>query len=444
LLTHIKALGTRVPIAAVVCATFGVAAGYLAVVHPKLALVLVGGGVVIALIARSPVSIALLVAPAAFNVSRLTLGHGIAFPDVVLAIATVLSFPALSKFGTPKGVSFIRRWFAVYMMAMAVIVLLHPSGRSLIEAVHRTLLVGGALNVGAWIYLAGKTRLALRILAVVATVAGVICILDGAHHRFHIAAQPLGLQKDYVGSILGLSLLVILAAPDELEISTRWRVVCVIAIGGGLAASQSRGAMLGLVVGVAVWFLRSHSSNRRRSFLAAVVIGIGFLAFSGYLVKSQLADRTATQNTNSVAVRTKTEAATLNLWRTAPVIGVGINYFDDPKYQEMNHFLVAPTNVVVQALAEGGIVLAAGFIIFELGALSVLVRHRNALAVAALAMVADRLAHGMLDIFWTAGNSSLPWLIAGMGMAQASVDGRNGASELEPVEASPPIPAPSS
>ena len=76
----------------------------------------------------------------------------------------------------------------------------------------------------------------------------------------------------------------------------------------------------------------------------------------------------ATQNTNSVAVRNKTESATIALWRTSPVVGVGIYYYTDPAYQEMSRWLVAPTNAVVEALAEGGIVLAAGFIIFNVGA----------------------------------------------------------------------------
>jgi hypothetical protein len=145
------------------------------------------------------------------------------------------------------------------------------------------------------------------------------------------------------------------------------------------------------------------------------------------LVSGQVSDKTATQNTNSVAVRNKTEDATIALWRTSPVVGVGIYYYNYPQYQEMNRFLVAPTNAVVEALAEGGVVLAAGFIIFNVGAISVLLRYRNPLAVAGLALVADRLTHGMVDIFWTAGVSSLPWLIVGLGLAEASVLGRKAA-----------------
>ena len=238
----------------------------------------------------------------------------------------------------------------------------------------------------------------------VGAVVGVIFFIAGAAHGFRSTASlPLGLNKNYVGSVLGLSMLVALAAPRELELKPEFRYAAIAAMGGGLVASHSRAAMLALVVGIFVWFFRTHSDYRKRGFIIAAVLAAGFLTYASYLVSGEIANKQATQNTNSVAVRNKTEDATIALWRTSPVVGVGIYYYTDPAYQEINRFLVAPTNAVVEALAEGGIVLAAGFIIFNVGAVSVLLRYRNPLAVAGLACVADRLAHGMVDIFWTAG-----------------------------------------
>jgi hypothetical protein len=430
--TFFRSLWTRIPAAPLVCALFGLTSGYLAVREPKLAAVFIGIGIVLALIARSPISIAVLVAPAAFNVSRLSIGHGIALPDAVLLIATLLSFPALARLGTPRGVTNVRRWFAVYLVAMIVIVLVHPSGRSVVEVFHRTLLVDGAVGVGAWIYLGGKTRLALRLLVGVAVCVGAVYFIFAAAHGFRsTSAQPLGLDKNYVGSVLGLSMLVVLTAPSELDLQPSWRYAALAAMGGGLVGSHSRAAMVGLVVGIIVWFLRTHSEYRRRSFFIGSLLAAGFLTYATYLVSGQVAHKLATQNTNSVAVRNKTEDATIALWRTSPVVGVGIYYYTDPAYPEMNRWLTAPTNAVVEALAEGGVVLAAAFIVFNVGAIGVLLRYRNPLAVAGLACVADRLAHGMVDIFWTSGNSSLPWLIVGMGMAEAAVMGRAATGESE-------------
>jgi len=228
-------------------------------------------------------------------------------------------------------------------------------------------------------------------------------------------------------------MLVVLTAPSELDLQPSWRYAALAVMGGGLVGSHSRAAMVGLVVGIIVWFLRTHSEYRRRSFFIGSLLAAGFLTYATYLVSGQVADKLATQNTNSVAVRNKTEDATIALWRTSPVVGVGIYYYTDPAYPEMNRWLTAPTNAVVEALAEGGVVLAAGFIVFNVGAIGVLLRYRNPLAVAGLACVADRLAHGMVDIFWTSGNSSLPWVIVGMGMAQAAVMGRAATGDSEDI-----------
>ena len=431
--TYFQTLSSRIPAAPLVCAVFGLAAGYLAIRKPILAVALLGLGVLAALIARSPISVAILVAPASFNVSRLSLGSGIALPDVLLLIATLLCLPALARLGTPIGVTRVKRWFGVYVIAMIAIVLIHPDLRGLFEVGHRILLVVGALSVGAWIYLEGHTRLMLRLLIGVAGGVGLVVFIADAAHGFSSSASLLGLNKNYIGSVLGLCILVALAAPGDLDLKPELHYAAIVAMGGGLVATHSRAAMGSLVVGIFVWFFRTHSDYRKRSFIIAAVLAVGFLTYASVLVSSQVSDKQATQNTNSVAVRNKTEDATIALWRTSPVVGVGIYYYNYPQYQQMNRWLVAPTNVVVEALAEGGVVLAAGFIVFNVGAISVLLRYRNPLAVAGLALVADRLAHGMVDIFWTAGDSSLPWLIVGMGLAEAAAIGRKTGEEADPV-----------
>ncbi len=420
-LDALRSLWDRIPAAPSICLLLGLAAGYLAIRHPKLAIALLGAGALVALFATSPIAIALLAAPVSFDVSRLSFGNGISLPDIILIAATLLSLPALARLGTPRGVTNVRRWLLVYVVGMAVAIAVHPTGRGIVEAGHRTLLVAGALSVGAWIYLDGKARLALRLLVGTAAVMGALAISVGAVHGFRTPAQPFGIQKNYLGSVLGLTMLVVVAAPAELHLRQRTRYASLVVMGGGLAATHSRAAMLGLVLGILVCFFRTHSDYRRRSFMATAVLALGFLSYAGYLVQSQVSDTNATLNTNSVAVRNKTNAATLALWRTSPIVGVGVYYYNDPKYQAMNRFLVAPTNDIYEALAEGGVVLAVGFVVFQVGAASVLLRRRNPLAVAGLALVADRLMHGLVDIYWTAGNSSLPWIIVGMGLAQAAV-----------------------
>lgn len=418
--------------AATICILFGLAAGYLAASHLKAALILFGAGAVVGLFAVSPISIALLCLPSVFYTGRLSIGSGIALPDILLLIATVMSLPALARLGTPRGVSNVRRWMLVYVIAMLVSLAAHPSAKGLIEVGHRTLLVSGALGVGAWVYQGGKTSTALRLLVLGGVVVGVLCIFAGAVHGFARPAQPIGLNKNYAGSILGLTILAGLGAPDELGLPQLLRNSALVVLGGGLAATHSRGAMLALVGGVLVLFFRTHTDYRRRSFRMGAVVAIAFLVLGGVLVKDQLANVQATKSTNSVAVRSQVEAEARSLWHTSPIVGVGVYYYELPSYQALSHWVQAPTNEIDEALAEGGIVLLVGFLVFHVGAAAALFRRMNPLAVTGLAMVADRFIHGMADIYWTAGNASLPWIIAGMGLAQAAALNRSSDDGLRP------------
>ena len=271
--TYLRSLWTRTPVAPLLCALFGLTSGYLAVREPKLAAALIGFGVVLALIARSPIAIAVLVAPASFNVSRLSIGHGIALPDAVLLVATVLSLPALARLARlaesqVSGDGSPSTWLPWSSSSSSIRRL-----AALMEVFHRTLLVDGAVGVGAWLYLAGQARLALRLLVGVATCVGAVYFIFGAAHGFASTAyQPFGLNKNYAGSVLGLSMLMVLAAPGELDLQPTWRYAALAAMSGGLIGSHSRAAMVGLAVGIIVWFLRTHSDYRKRSFVIGSVL----------------------------------------------------------------------------------------------------------------------------------------------------------------------------
>ena len=57
----------------------------------------------------------MLVAPSAFNVSRLALGQGIALPDIVLAIATLLAFAIGSVLGALLAWPNTGRLFSIFV-----------------------------------------------------------------------------------------------------------------------------------------------------------------------------------------------------------------------------------------------------------------------------------------------------------------------------------------
>jgi hypothetical protein len=402
----------------VVTVAISVATGLLASSRPKYAAALLGGGVLLAFVARSPVNIAVAVAPSVFLIRRLPLGSSLSISDAILASAVIVSLPALVSMQPSQSARKIRRWFALYVGALSVAVIANYSGRSLLELLHRIVLVAGALMVGCWIASENRQRLALRWLVAGACVLAIAADIYALTHNF-AAAQPLAFQKNYVGSILTLTLIVMIAAPRELGIRREITTVLVVLVLSGVLASQSRGAMVGTAAGAFACLIRStgrDAQHRRATIASSVIVAavLGYVAF--YSVQVQRSDVQATKTTNSIAVRTQVEEYARKLWGTAPFTGVGIRYYTDPAFQARSPLVQGPNNAVDEALAESGVVGAAGLIIFLSGSIAVLARRRHPLAIAGLGLVVARLAHGMVDIYWTAGNSALPWLIVGMGV----------------------------
>jgi hypothetical protein len=71
-------------------------------------------------------------------------------------------------------------------------------------------------------------------------------------------------------------------------------------------------------------------------------------------------------------------------------------------------------------LATGGIIGLLGFLVLIFGSLRLLWRLPAAAGTLAFAVLLSRVIEGQFDIFWVSASGSLPWIIAGMGLAAAS------------------------
>jgi hypothetical protein len=107
--------------------------------------------------------------------------------------------------------------------------------------------------------------------------------------------------------------------------------------------------------------------------------------------------------------------------REHPWTGVGVG-----NYVEATSFSVLRTNdphqVILLQAAEGGYVLAASFVLLVVGAMLVLRRTRHVdVGIAAAAVMASTVAHGLVDIYWVRGTPVLSWLLVGMACAGLAV-----------------------
>jgi hypothetical protein len=341
---------------------------------------------------------------------------GISYSDVFLAVAVVLAIPAVIGSSEVRRLRAALVGLGAYLSCLLPTVILHPSARAEFEWTHRLLLIGGALLVGAWVAQEGLTRPALRGLTIVA------CLVAAAAIEFSISsgfapASPIGLNKNFIGALLAAVVVLVAIAPGHVGLSPRRQTVVLLVLATGLVASQSRGAMLAAVAGLLVAFTldpRGHSRwVRGMSVLVAVVLA-GFAYVS---IRDQLNQSQAEARIGSIGVRSNVESVTRGVWRTSPITGVGLKYYNTGNF---GHFAVAANNDVDNELAESGIIGLIGFVALQGTVIAAGARRRRSgkLVAAAVGIVVAHLLHGMVDIYWSAGVVTLPFLILGIAMAK--------------------------
>jgi hypothetical protein len=401
----------------------GTMAGFLGTRDAKLGGLAVATLVILLLVSRRPVVLAVVAVAGVYAVQRLGAtnatpgsGSGVSYSDALVASATIMALPALA--GTPE----LRRLrsagtaIAVYLALLLPSVLANHSDRVYFEWLHRLVIVGGALLVGAWLVREHAERAALRAFVAVSTVIGALACYDTLSNGLH-PASPLQLNKNLIGSLLAVAVVVLLAATHTLRLSLVVRFAAVAVVAGGLLSSQSRGGELAAVLGLLVAFVLDPGSHQRRTKIFAAVVGLGVAVFAGLSIHTQLQQSTVDFRNSSAGVRFNVEDVTHEVWRSSPYVGVGLKYFNAGVY---GPYAQAPNNVVDNELAESGLVGLAGFVLLQIGTIAAAVRRRaSPLAPVAAGAVAGQLLHGMVDIYWAAGVVTLPFVLLGIALAKS-------------------------
>ena len=374
--------------------------------------VLLTGAVVGLLVAlRWPACIWFLALPANFAYWRLG-GSGLDFSlaDAVLALAFVAALPHVPWRSTTLQV--VQRFYAFYSALVIVSVVVNPTRIALISLAQRSVMVVGAVCVGAAIGAKGKVDAALRVLFAASTVVGLAAVQYSFAHDFE-AAYPFGMHKNLVGAILSMTLLVAFLTRTECRLP-RWILGFMqLAMAAGLVASQARGATLSLVAAIAVAIVRRPSFLRNPLVIGAICVAsvVSWAAFQ--TVEVNTGDRF-----DSVNSRIITYDATIALWQKQPWVGVGIKFWRDPTYAGQTGF-GEPHSMFVSALGETGIVGAvalAGFL-SAIGALAW--RRRGALWTAVVLVLVARVVEAQFGIFWAANTGSMVWLLLGLAIGDA-------------------------
>ncbi len=360
-----------------------------------------------------PVAIMSLAFPATFVVRRV--GPSVfdsSVADVVVFLAAIAALP----FVPWRNRRFRDALFMTlgYGAVISLAVVNHPSLSAAIEVPHRFVMAMGAISVGAALAFLGRERGALRLLVAYAAAISVIAVIDSLSRHLG-PAYPLTMQKNAGGFLLAASFLVLFLSHRRLG----WPPWAVRLAGGliliGLAATQSRGAILSLLLVFVVvalqhtWHQRLRRLRRAAPLILLAAIGLGTVGFLSFQSESAL-HQGSNYKFGSIGSRETTYRATFSqVIKPHPVFGAGPKWFREPDAPS-----VEPHNLLIDELSSVGLVGLAAFLIFLWALFRLCRRCDSPYAELAWTVLLLRVLATMVDVFWAAGPNTLPFLLIGL------------------------------
>jgi O-antigen ligase len=376
--------------------------------QPGVALGLAAVALVAALLVRGTPTLIVAAVPAVWlsEIVRLA-GGALSIADAVLIVAAVAAVMRLdlSNRHLRSALLFVAGFQALQLLALAHAFAPYAAQ----EWAHRLLLLAGGLMIGAALVTTGRLAVATRLFIAGGLVIAVLSVIFAAATRF-APAYPL-LNKNYAGDLLATACLIVLFAPRDLTRLGRLRVPIVVVLALGLAATQSRGAVVGLGCGLIVYAL----FRRRFDGLSVLVV---LAAVSGVIVVAVMLGGEAQieqqQQYGALFYRQQDLQQALAVWQSSPLLGSGIRFWQSGTYALQGD----PHNVLVLTLAESGAIGLLAFAALLGGVITLVIRRRSDLAVLALALLTARLVHGLFDVYWVHGSLAIPWILAGAALAR--------------------------
>ena len=330
-----------------------VLAGYATTSMTALVMV-VGGAVVTVLCFLFPVAMMVMVFPATYAYWRVGPAvAGMSVTDLLAMLGTIAALPYV-PWHSP---AFKRALLATSMYAVMIGVsdIAHPTKATIAETGHRFILVMGAICVGAALARLGRARLAMRVMLGSSAFVALVAIYSTISRHFQ-PGYPLGMQKNSAGVLLTMSFVMLFTGARVVALP-RWLSF---SLGGlllaGIAASQSRGSGLALVVVFAVYVMRNgwQGQFRKIAKLAPVIIAasIAILVIAAVTYTGRDAKLTGVQSRyNTVGSReTSYNAAIEKVFLPEPLFGGGLKWFNLP-----NAPGIIPHDLVVSELSEVGL-----------------------------------------------------------------------------------------
>lgn len=379
----------------------------------------------------TPMAIALMSMPALFVAQRVGLGAGdLSASDVALAAAFGTAV-LLGKRPYSAPLRAMLLFNGVYQFATLFTVIVNPFLANTVEWFHAWLLISGALVVGWSLGRAGYAKLALNLMlfAALAIAVGtaITAILQYAGGNFgEVYPQwPLPMHKNFAGTVMAFVAIALFTNPDWVSWSRRVQWVSFWALLIAILMTQSRQALIGLVVAIIVVVVRRGIRGNDRFFLLLVIP-------AAWLVLVTVNDQIQSQNRfNSLYQRLDWFKEVYAFWKHSPIFGHGLRYW----YTDVTSPF-QPPQAELEVMASAGVVGLVAFVAMWIGFFVVLWRVDPRFGTLALVAVGSRFVQAQFDLFWVAAQVSIPFVIAGICLGAQALDvERRARLDLDRVEA---------
>lgn len=363
----------------------------------------------VVLTGSAPMAIPLLAMPALFVVERVSIGVGdLTASDVALAAA----FGSAVLLGKRPYSAPLRQllWLnLIYQFATVFTVIINPNLANTIEWFHAWLLVSGSLVVGWALGRAGFARIALSLIVGAACVIAIGTVFTALfqYARGDFSAiypeWPWSMHKNFAGTAMAFAAVIAYLRPAWVGFSEWWMRRALWLLVFAILLTQSRQAIIGLVVVILVAVARRGVTGRSRLTLLLIIPAV-------WLIASMVIDQINSQNQhNSVFQRLDWLREVYAFWKHSPIFGHGLRFWyynEEVPYQ--------PPQAELEVVASAGVVGLIGFLVMWVGILVVLWRVDPQYGTLALAMPLSRIVQAQFDLFWTAVQSSVPFVVVGI------------------------------
>ncbi len=386
--------------------------GALAVGHLKIGLGLAALVLVAGVVMADPVLLPVLALPGALLIQRVGgASTNLSLADLLVFLAGLVSLFHVRWSAAGYLKQFLRGvlW---YEAVLILVVAAHPNRYSVVDWFHRFSYLAASVLVGWVIATHGRTRQAFRLYLAGSSVVALIAMEHAVALHFQPAQWGV-YQKNSIGAILWVAIVVAQLNPSWAGVSrTEARVNKYLCI-GGLLASQSRQSWIILVMALGLALLLNPDLRARSKLIVAGAIPVVAVLYYSFSVNAR-----NNPKFNSVSIRFDQLGAAIHVWHLSPLFGEGMRFYNLPQFITVT----APPNVVIDNLASTGIVGSLAFVFLVYVTMRTMFRLPALLGTLGLVVLFGHYVDGLFDIFWVGVSSIGPIIIAGVSLGMADLD----------------------